>query len=562
MAAFLRSDRFDEAVEIFHAMPDRSVVSWNALITTYGQSGRCEDAERTFLAMARRDLESWNCAIQAELQDSGRDDHGLAAAAAFLERMPQWSEISWSLMAQTYASTGKFQALLESTLPDLPLMTWNEMITAHALNAKIEESKRLFDWMPQRDVISWNRLLQGMANEEQEDQDRELLEEIYHRMPARDLIACTTMIGAYASLGSLHQARDLFDRSPQRDKTLWNVTISAYAQNGRADEGRGLFHVMPHTDEVSWTAMLGVYSQQGRPEDTRDIFEKMPRRDKVAWNVLIDGYSQNGHLEEAKEAFAKIPCWNAMLWNSMVRVYAMRGHPEATKGVFEKMPQRDIISWNSLIFGYSQNGYIREPELFFHLMPEWSTVSWLVLMASLAQNGLADRAKSVFDRMPEQDTSCFVALMAGLASNGSCQETIDLFQAMNLFGWKPNADAFVMILHACSHSGDVIQGRDFFASIREAHGLEPTIEHYSSMIDLLGRSRRIQEAEELVHSMPFLPDAVTWTILLNACTVHSDLERGARAATSALAIDPKSPAASYILLSKVYAPPDEKFSRS
>ncbi|KAJ0038695.1 hypothetical protein Pint_23546 [Pistacia integerrima] len=86
-------------------------------------------------------------------------------------------------------------------------------------------------------------------------------------------------------------------------------------------------------------------------------------------------------------------------------------------------------------------------------------------------------------------------------------------------GIKPNEVTFMNILWACSHSGSVEEGKVYFNAMRD-FGVEPDSEHYDCMVDLLSRTGYIDEAYQMIHSMPFPADASIWSALLNGCRIH------------------------------------------
>ncbi|EFJ08227.1 hypothetical protein SELMODRAFT_49196, partial [Selaginella moellendorffii] len=81
--------------------------------------------------------------------------------------------------------------------------------------------------------------------------------------------------------------------------------------------------------------------------------------------------------------------------------------------------------------------------------------------------------------------------------------------------------------------------------------LAPRKEHYCCMVSLLGRAGHLAHAEELLHSMPFVPEALDWTCLLSACHAHRDAELGAKAAKLVIGMDPHHGAA-YVLLTNTH----------
>ncbi|KAL5708130.1 hypothetical protein ACHQM5_018958 [Ranunculus cassubicifolius] len=89
---------------------------------------------------------------------------------------------------------------------------------------------------------------------------------------------------------------------------------------------------------------------------------------------------------------------------------------------------------------------------------------------------------------------------------------------MKVKGMKPDAVTFTTILSACSHAGLVDEGRRIFAQIVQECGCRmPTPEHYSCMVDLLGRAGYLDEAYEFIKSMKIQPSIDVWATLLSVC---------------------------------------------
>lgn len=107
-------------------------------------------------------------------------------------------------------------------------------------------------------------------------------------------------------------------------------------------------------------------------------------------------------------------------------------------------------------------------------------------------------------------------------------------------------------MSACSHSGLVDRGREYFHSMNHDYGILANSKHYTSMIDLLGRAGRLDDAQNLMKSMPFEPDAATWGALLGASRIHGNTELGEKAAEMIFALEPWN-AGMYVLLSNLYA---------
>ncbi|GJT16356.1 pentatricopeptide repeat-containing protein [Tanacetum coccineum] len=75
---------------------------------------------------------------------------------------------------------------------------------------------------------------------------------------------------------------------------------------------------------------------------------------------------------------------------------------------------------------------------------------------------------------------------------------------------------FIGVLNACSHGGLVEEGWKHFTSMKSVYQIEPKIEHYGCLIDLLGRAWLLKEAEKIVNRIPKEKDDIyIHTLLAN-----------------------------------------------
>nr|CAD1827537.1 unnamed protein product [Ananas comosus var. bracteatus] len=133
------------------------------------------------------------------------------------------------------------------------------------------------------------------------------------------------------------------------------------------------------------------------------------------------------------------------------------------------------------------------------------------LVDMYAKCGLIDNARQVFDEMPERNVYTYSSMIAGLASHGRAHEAIALFREMvGATNVAPNRVTLIGVLTACSHAGMVEEGRFFFAQMKDKYRIPRSADHYACMVDLLGRAGLVEEALELVKSMPIKPHGGVW----------------------------------------------------
>ncbi|XP_060673003.1 putative pentatricopeptide repeat-containing protein At1g56570 isoform X2 [Ziziphus jujuba] len=150
------------------------------------------------------------------------------------------------------------------------------------------------------------------------------------------------------------------------------------------------------------------------------------------------------------------------------------------------------------------------------------------LITMYAKCGHLAGARKVFDGMPERNEISWSAMMAGYGMHGGFAEVFQLFEKMVSEGQRPDGVTFTTILTACSHGGLTEEGRLYFEMMERRFGLRPILEHYTCMVDMLGRVGRVEEAEELILGMELEPDEALWSALLGACKHHGKVEMAER----------------------------------
>ncbi|KAL5702178.1 hypothetical protein ACHQM5_027425 [Ranunculus cassubicifolius] len=166
--------------------------------------------------------------------------------------------------------------------------------------------------------------------------------------------------------------------------------------------------------------------------------------------------------------------------------------------------------------------------------------------------GCLNLANQVFDQIPQKDTLCYNAMIGAYAIHGKSQQALSLFDRMRCEDVIPDEITLLVVMCACSHVGLVENGCNIFNSMKEEYRIEPKLEHYGCLVDLLGRAGKLEEAEKTLQTMPMKPNAVLWRSLLGASRVHGNLECGERALKHLIELEPET-SGNYVLLSNMYA---------
>ncbi|KAF4379821.1 hypothetical protein F8388_023838, partial [Cannabis sativa] len=528
ISSHMRNGRLEAALGVFNAMPRRTVVSFNAMISGYLNNERFDLAQQLFEKMPHRDLVSWNVMLSGFVRNKN-----IGAARELFDRMPQRDVVSWNAMLSGYAQYGYVDEARKvfENMPYRNGISWNGLLSAYVQNGRIEEAFRLFSSKTDWEVVSWNCLM-----------------------------------GGYVRKKRLVDARKLFDQMTNRDAVSWNIMISGYAQNGDLFEASRLFEESPVRDVFAWTAIVSGYVQHGTLDEARIVFDKMPVKNPVSWNAIIAGYVQCKRMDVASELFEAMPCRNVSSWNTMLTGYAQSGDVEQAKFIFDRMPQRDTISWAAMIAGYAQNGHGEEAlQLFVEMKREGerlSRSSYTCGLSTCAEIAALELGKQMHGGLVKSgfETGCYVgnALLVMYSKCGSIEEAYDVFkdiQQKDIVSWNTMIAGYAR--HGFGKEALVI-----FESMKAAgiipddvtmyYGITPNSKHYTCMIDLLGRAGRLDEAENLMKTMPFEPDGATWGALLGASRIHGNTELGEKAAKMIFELEPEN-AGMYVLISNLYA---------
>ncbi|EFJ31682.1 hypothetical protein SELMODRAFT_32269, partial [Selaginella moellendorffii] len=355
---------------------------------------------------------------------------------------------------------------------------------------------------------------------------RRLHEQIVDAGFGSDILLQNLLIRMYGSCGCLEEAKAVFDSIGQRGNAFSGTAmISAYVNHGKLPQAREIFDTMRQRTPASWTAMITANAQDRNIAEASSLFDQMPEkdlRDVVTWNTMLAAYAQAGHLDQARRLFQHIPAKNVVSWTTLLVALSHSGNLGGSKDLFDRMPSRDLIGWSAVIAVYSQNAQLATAlELFLQMPDHRGVPAWNVIISGHAQSGHAKLG-------------------------------LELFHRMLLHGLDPNRITLTSVLAACCHTGNSKSVHAFFLSMTSDFDILPVYDHFLCMASHLGRSGLVTQAEELLCSMPFEPDAIGWITLLDACVRHKDVKRGERAADVATKLSPGR-TAPYILLSNLYA---------
>lgn len=308
-----------------------------------------------------------------------------------------------------------------------------------------------------------------------------------------------------------------------------NGLLHLYATCYCMDPARKLFDMSVNRDVISWTSLINGYAKSGQISIARQMFDKMPEKNAVSWSAMINGYVQVELFKEALEHF------------NFMQLCGFRPNHAGIVGALTACAFLGALDQGRWIHAYVDRNGI-----------ELDIILGTAIIDMYAKCGCIETACSVFDSMPNRDVFAYTSLISGLANHDQSASAIELFMRMQLEGVAPNEVTFICVLNACSRMGLVDQGLRIFKSMSEIYGIEPGVQHYGCLVDLLGRAGMLEAAKKVVREMPIEPDNYVLGALLNACRVHGDVDLGKETVESLIerSLDHEGV---HVLLSNIYA---------
>ncbi|KAJ0592030.1 putative tetratricopeptide-like helical domain superfamily [Helianthus annuus] len=549
LSMYAKCERVESAVKVFDDLPEVNEVSFTAIMGALGDTDRVEEAFGMFRLMHRTGIRIDAISLSSILgvcarsgihesgsSVNGQQLHGLTIRLGLEEDL----HLSNSLL-DMYAKCGDTNSteMIFDNLVDVSVVSWNVMIGGYGqkyeINKAIEFMQKMQRFGFEPDEVTYINMLTACLKSGDIDTARE----IFNKMGSPSLSSWNALLSGYSQIGKHKEAVRLFINmqfcNVKGDRTTFAVVFSSCASMGLLEGGKQAHaaSVKNLFDDDIYVAsgLIGMYSKCNKIEVAKSIFDRVKDQDDiVCWNSMIAGLSLNNLDNEAFVLFKNMLENNmiptqfsyATVLSSCAKLSSISQGRQIHSRALKDEVINDVIVGSALIDMYCKCGDVNEARLFFDKMPVKNTVTWNEMIHGYAQNGHGNEGVALFEQM------------------------------VNVSGEKPDAITFIAVLTACSHSGLIDYGMKIFNSMLQEHGVEPLSDHYTCIIDSLGRAGRFNEIEVIIDKMPYLNDPILWEVLLSACRVHLNVSLARRAADELFRINPCN-SAPYVLLANMYS---------
>ncbi|KAE8696263.1 putative pentatricopeptide repeat-containing protein [Hibiscus syriacus] len=488
----------------------------NALVSFYLRVGHIDKAESVFRKMESRDLVSWNAIIAGyvangywlraldllqELLSANMFEPNAATLVSILSACAHLKDLQVGKVIHGYIL--RHSCLYANT----PVS--NALVSFYAKCNDIGAAYQTFSMIPWRDLVSWNSILDAFAWCEYDAQFQGHLNCMLGEGFRPDFITVLAIIRFCVRVSSVVKVKEIHSYCLKAGMLLGdcelaviNAIIDAYAKCGKMEYASRNFQNLSRKNLVTFNSIISGYMNSGSYDDAFMIFNGMSIRDLTSWNLMIqacaaiDCHGQAVNLFHDLQAQGLKP--DAMTVMSILPVCAQMASVYLLRqchGYAIRACDQDARLEGALIDAYAKGGSI-----------------WI--------------AHKLFHLAPVKDLVMFTSMIGGYAMHGMGSEALSLFSYMFELGLKPDHVIITAILSSCSHAGLIDEGLKIFKSLETSHGMKPSIEQYSCIVDLLARGGRINDAYSLVAGMSVEANASVWGALLGACRTHHEVELG------------------------------------
>jgi pentatricopeptide repeat protein len=449
---------------------------------------------------------------------------------------------SWRLAAAVH---GHALHLGLHTHPDVA----GQVLAAYARLGRAAEARCVFDALPlRRSTLSWNTLISAYSA----GCDPDAAWVAFARMVAAgarpDAVTWTALLSAHARCGRHPEALRLFG-AMHRSGCEGNAEAVAVALSacpyaggpalgrGRSIHAYGFVKGVVHGYLFVTNSLVCMYGKLGEMEEAEKVFwDAGAKKNAVTWNALITSYAAAGLCGKALGVLVQMEQCGGMIapnvvsWSAVIGGFASSGDMEQALQLCRQMQQQRLLP-NAVTLATVLSACIQLLALRLGQEVHGHTIKAALDRHSLVQNGLVNTygkcgkvatARKVFDGMKSRDLISWNSMIGSYGAHGMCDEALAMFQDLTRALIEPDGVTFVAVLSACSHTGRVAEGRRLFDQMVREHKISPTMEHYTCMVDLLGRAGLLRGACELIDTMPMKPDLCVWGALLNSCRIHGD----------------------------------------
>lgn len=408
---------FADALQVFHKLPQRSVFSWTAVISGYCASGQNHEALRMYRLMQEEGVKPNAytfvsllkiCSSSQDLVE-GRRIHG--------------DVLRYGCESDVFVGTC--------------------LVDMYGKSGSIVDAQRVFDELPQRDVVAWSALMAAYVEHGQPEEALDLYEEMWKEGVDPNDRIFVSLFQACGMLAEREEGVLLNGKSTKVKSSEKGLVIHAAARS------KGYY-----SDVFIGSTLISMYGKCGRPADAQNVFDELPQHDLVLWNALLAAYVEQGESKKVLMLYEQMweegvsPDGRTMV--SALQASSMLpeiGEDTEGRAQSQSVNVGKVIHAEACRKGYTSNPFVAN-----------------TLVSMYGKCGSIDDAQIVFGGLSERDVVAWNALLGAYVENDEAEKALQAYEHLLEDGVSPDDRTFVTTLVACcalAGDVDVIQDEGF-----------------------------------------------------------------------------------------------------
>ncbi|VVA15005.1 PREDICTED: pentatricopeptide [Prunus dulcis] len=508
---FITIKDFDYARLVFSQTHQPETIIWNTLMENRLKNGSFGDVLSTYC----------NMVTQGVPLDASTF-HFLIHACSRLLAVQQGTEIQGRILK---IGLGDNMSLI------------NNLMGLYSKCGKLDEVRKMFEILPQRDVISWNTMISCNVHKGMLYEALNLFLEMQANEEVEpDEITMLSLVSACTKLRDLKMGEKLHQYIEENELeiggNLLNCVVDMYVKCGKMDKALEIVgRCKPDIDVVLGTIMVGGYVKSNEIHAARCLFDQMTERNLISWMTMISGYVQGGYCYESLELFRQMRktylSLDEVLLVTVLSACAHVGDCKLGKSIhsliFKYGMNVEGFLGNALIDLYAKCEKLAEACLVFEQLPCKSVVSWNSMLDGFCRSGDIKKARLFFNEIPEKDVISWNTMINCYSISHRFGEVFELFRAMQSSNVQPNKITLASVLSSCASVAALNYGIWVHVYIKKNH-IELDIMLGTALIDMYGKCGSIEEAYEIFSDMTE-KNVFVWTAMIAARAMEGQAQK-------------------------------------
>lgn len=473
------------ACAVFHGMPRRNAVTWNALITGYTEAGCNDEVIQLYEDMGVEGVKPTRATFL-----------GILTSCANLTALPKGKEIHACILADGLEE----DFLIETAL-----------VSMYGNCRALDEAQFVFDRMEQRTVVSWTAMVVAYTQQGQNHEALKTFEQMQRDGFNADEVTFASVLSACAGLQALAEGESIhaciIHDGYETFVVVANALVAMYGKCGALDNACSVFDSVQDRTIVSWNAMIDAYVKHGHDRKAFLLYQKMVQEgvqpDTLTYTIVLSACACvtkfcSGQFIHSCVVEAGYEL-DRMVGNALVNMYGKCGALGDAHSMFYKMVLHDVVTWTAIITAYAQQGYGKVAFQLFAQMQQQGVkpngVTFVAVLSASSHMGLIDEGCYCFMSMYQnhgitpmlEHCVCMIDLLGRAGCLDEAEEVIyEMFLRPFLYAWSA-------LLGACKIHWDASRGERAAKRIRDLDPLDAS--PYVLLSDLYVADSLIKESE-------------------------------------------------------------------